>query len=102
MTKADDRLRAAFALNDPPPRDAGFSAAVMERVMRRRFLEDLAWQGVLAVAGAGLLGLLWRPLQTMLVSLSQSLAPAFAVLAVLVCGWVILNGRGDSDAILQT
>jgi len=36
----DDRLKALFAYDEPPARDPAFSAAVMEKIMRRRFLAD--------------------------------------------------------------
>ena len=62
MTQADDRLKALFALDEPPARDPAFSTAVMEQVMRRRFQEDVALLcGVSVVGGGGALAALADP-----------------------------------------
>src|SRR5690349_16992723 len=93
MPHADDQLKALFALDEPPPRDPGFSAAVMERVMRRRFLEEMGILSVLAVLGAAALWLLWPVLQPMLVTVSRGFAPALGAMALGVCAWIVLGGR---------
>jgi hypothetical protein len=93
MPSADERLSALFALDEPPPRDPAFSALVMERVMRRRFQEEVAWLSVLALAGAGALWLLWPVLHPMLVGLSRGFAPALGAIALGVGAWIMLAGR---------
>ncbi|THD63830.1 hypothetical protein [Phenylobacterium sp.] len=93
MTQADDRLKALFAQDVPPPRDAAFNAAVMERVMRQRFREDLAMLSGVSVISGGALWLVWPTLQTALVTLSQGLAPALGAVALAACAAMVLNGR---------
>jgi hypothetical protein len=93
MPPADERLSALFALDEPPLRDPAFSTLVMERVMRRRFQEEVAWLSVLAIAGGGLLWVLWPVLQPMLVALSRGFAPALGAIALGVCAWIVLGGR---------
>lgn len=96
MTQADDRLKALFSLDEPPARDPVFSTAVMEKVMRRRFQEDVALLCGLSVVGGGAFWLLWPTLQPVLVSLSQGLAPALGAIALAACALVILGGRPAS------
>jgi hypothetical protein len=93
MTQADDRLKALFALDEPAARDAAFSTAVMEQVMRRRFREDVAMLSGVSAVGAGALWLVWPTLQTALVTLSQGLAPALGAIGLAFCAAVILGGR---------
>jgi hypothetical protein len=93
MSHEDARLKALFALDEPPPRDAGFSMAVMERLMRRRFLEEVGVLSVLSVAGGVGLWILWPVLHPMLVTLSQGFAPAIGAMALGVCAWIVLGGR---------
>jgi hypothetical protein len=93
MPHADDRLKALFALDEPPPRDPAFSTSVMEAVMRRRFLEDVGMLSVLSLMGAAALWLLWPVLQPLLVTLSRGFAPALGAIALGVCAWIVLGGR---------
>jgi hypothetical protein len=102
MTEADARLKGLFAMDEPPARDAGFQATVMEQVLRRRFLEDVVMLCVASLAGAAVLWLFWRPLQAGLVAVSQGLAPAMGVLAALVFGWMILSGRPARAFLLES
>jgi len=99
MRQADDRLKALFAMDEPPTRDTAFSTAVMEKVMRRRFLEDVALLCGLSVAGGGAFWLLWPALQPVVVSLSQGLAPALSAIA-LAAG--ALGGRARSALGLES
>jgi hypothetical protein len=93
MSRDDERLKALFALDEPPARDAGFSTAVMEQLMRRRFLEDVGFLSVLTLAGAFGLWVLWPVLHPMLVTLSQGFAPAVGAIALGVCVWIVVGGR---------
>jgi hypothetical protein len=96
MTQADDRLRALFAGDEPAARDAPFSMAVMEKVMRRRFHEDVAILCGVSIAGGVTLWPLWPVLQPMLVSLSQGFAPALGAVALAVCAVMMLGGQARS------
>src|SRR5690349_11213642 len=100
MSRDDERLKALFALDEPPPRDAGFSTAVMERLMRRRFFEDVAFLSVLTLGGGLGLWVLWPVLQPMLVSVSQGFAPAVGAIALGVCAWIVLAGRPGAAAMV--
>ena len=85
MTHADDRLKALFALDEPPQADPVFSAEVMAKVMRQRFREEVALLSGVSVIGAGALWLVWPTLQAGLVSLSQGLAPAAPAVTLAAC-----------------
>lgn len=93
MTQADDRLKALFAQDEPPARDAAFSMAVMERLMRRRFLEDVAILCGVSVVGGAVLWPLWPVLQPALAALSQGFAPALGAVALAAGAAVIVGGR---------
>jgi sugar (pentulose or hexulose) kinase len=87
--RADDRLKALFALDEPAPRDTAFSAAVMEKVMRQRFREEVAMLSGVTVIGGGALWLVWPTLQAGLVTVSQSLAPAAGAAALAACATLV-------------
>jgi hypothetical protein len=93
MTQADDRLKALFAEDEPPARDAAFSMAVMERLVRRRFQEDVAILCGVSVAGGAVLWPLWPVLQPALVTLSQGFAPVLGAVALAACAVMVLGGR---------
>src|SRR4051812_35135400 len=93
MTQADDRLKALFALDEPPARDPAFSAEVMERVMRRRFQEDVAILSGPPVVGGVAFWAVWPALQPVLVMLSQGFAPALGAVALGVCAWIVAGGK---------
>lgn len=93
MSHADDPLKALFALDEPPPRDPAFSTAVMERLVRRRFLEEVGILSLLTIIGGAALWLLWPVLQPMLVTVSRGFAPAVGAVALGVCAWIVLGGR---------
>jgi hypothetical protein len=99
MTQTDDRLKALFALDEPAARDTVFATAVMEKVMRRRFQEDVALLSGLSVVGGGVFWLLWPTLQPAVLSLSQGLAPALGAIGLAAGALVILYGR-PSTALL--
>jgi hypothetical protein len=93
MTKADDRLKALFAEDEPPARDPGFTAEVMQSIARRRFQLDLAVLGGAAAVGGLVLWALWPVAQPALVSISQALAPAAGALALAAALVVVLGGK---------
>jgi hypothetical protein len=95
---ADDRLKALFAQDEPPVRDAVFSADVMAKVMRQRFREEVALLSGVSVIGAGALWLVWPTLQEGLVSLSQSLAPAIGPAALAACVTLVVGLRRPTPA----
>jgi hypothetical protein len=79
---ADDRLKALFAHDQPPARDPAFSAAVIERMARRRWLQDVGLlAGMSAVGGMALWGF-WPLIHPALGQLSGELAPAAVALVV--------------------
>jgi hypothetical protein len=92
MGEADDRLRALFAEQEPPARDALFQAAVMEAVMRRELKADMALLAGAAAVGALALWALWPALHPALVALSRELAPAAAALAAAAAAVIVLGG----------
>lgn len=102
MTQADDRLKALFAQDEPAPRDAVFSTAVMEKIMRRRFQEDVALLTGVSMAGGGALWLLWPTLQPVLVAISQGFAPALGAIALAACTLLVLSGRHGSALGIST
>lgn len=93
MKPADDRLTALFATDEPPAQDPAFSAAVMERLARRRWLQDIAFlAGVSGVGGLALWGA-WPLLQPALIALSGQLAPAAFGLALALSAVAMLGGQ---------
>lgn len=102
MTQADDRLKALFSQDEPPARDAVFSTAVMEKVMRRRFQEDVALLSGVSVVGAGVFWVVWPTLQPALVAVSQGFAPALGAMALAFCAAMILGGRPASTLGLES
>jgi hypothetical protein len=89
----DDRLKALFAHDEPPARDPAFSSAVMEELMRRRFLTDVAMLSGVSVLGGTALWALWPSLQPAVVAVSQGLAPAIVAAALALGAAVVFSGR---------
>jgi len=94
----DAHLKALFAEDEPPARDPAFSAAVMSRVARRRFVVDVA-----RLAGAAGLGglVLWalRPAaEPALVDLGAGLMPAAAAATLALALTWLLDGRVTAGA----
>jgi hypothetical protein len=89
----DAHLKSLFAEDEPPARDPAFSAAVMEKVARRRLLLDVAQlTGVTALGGL----VLWavRPaLQPLMVDAGAGLAPVAAAVTLAVTVMLLLDGR---------
>jgi FtsH-binding integral membrane protein len=102
MTRADDRLTALFAQDMPPAWDAAFSTAVLEKIVRRRFLEDVALLSVASLVVAAVFWAAWPILQPAVVTISQGLAPIVGVLALALCVGVILSGQASSALGLES
>ena len=102
MTQADDRLKALFALDEPPAQDPMFSHAVMEQVMRQRLREEVALLCAVSVVAAGVLWLVWPTLQPALIAISQWLAPALGAIVIAFCAALILGGRPAAALGLAT
>ena len=90
---ADARLKALFAQDEPPARDLMFSAAVMEHIVRQRFVEDVAKLVGSTVIGGMILWLLWPSLEPVITSLSQGLAPVAACLTLAAIVIWLAGGR---------
>jgi hypothetical protein len=95
MTPHDDRLKALFALDEPPARDPAFATAVVERLAKRRCLQDLAFLGALSAMGALALWAVWPVLQPAVTAVSDSLAPLAWALALAFSAVAILGGLGE-------
>ncbi|HEV2533219.1 hypothetical protein [Phenylobacterium sp.] len=102
MTPADARLKALFAHHAPPARDPAFSAAVVERLVRRRCLQDLALLGGLSTVGGVALWGLWPVLQPALIAVSDRLAPSAWALAVAFCAVAALGGLGERAPAVES
>jgi hypothetical protein len=102
MTPADERLKALFALDEPPARDPAFATAVGERLARRRCLLDLALLGALSALGGLALWALWPVLHPALVAVSDRLAPAAWALAVAFSAVAILGGLGERAPAVES
>ncbi|HVI32978.1 hypothetical protein [Phenylobacterium sp.] len=102
MREAEDKLAALFALDEPPPRDAAFSAEVMEAVIRREFQRDVALLTGASVVGAVALWAAWPVLQPAIVAVSQGLAPVAAGLAVAACAILLLSGRPSEPVEVES
>ncbi|HYE42102.1 MAG TPA: hypothetical protein VEA15_01810 [Caulobacteraceae bacterium] len=79
---AEERLKAAFALDEPPARDLGFSAAVMERVARRRLQRSLLLLVPPLLAACAVLWALGPLLLPLAEGLGQGLAPAAGIVVM--------------------
>lgn len=93
MTSADDRLTALFAQDEPPTYDPAFSTAVMERLVRRRWLQDMAFLAGLSALGGVVLWGVWPVLQPALTAVSGELAPAAFGVAVALSAVAMLGGQ---------
>lgn len=102
MTQADDRLKVLFSQDEPAARDAVFSTAVMEKVMRRRFQEDVALLSGVSVVGGAAFWLVWPIFQPALVAVSQGLAPALGAIVLAFCAAKIFGGRPGSPLGLES
>ena len=82
MSKADERLLAAFQSDLPPARDPAFVAEVMGRLERRGLMLDVATYAGLALAGAAVLWGVLPQLDPALGGWAPTLVPAAAVLTI--------------------
>lgn len=102
MREADEKLAALFALDEPPPRDAAFSAEVMEAVIRREFQKDVLLLSGASLVGAAALWAAWPVLHPAIVAVSQGLAPAAAGLALGAGAVWILTGRARAPVEVES
>jgi len=98
MTDADDRLKALFALDEPPARDPGFTTAVMEEIARREFRADMLQLAGVTALGALVLWALWPVVTPILTTASEALLPAAAGLA-LAAALTWLAGERPAEAL---
>lgn len=77
---ADDRIRAAFAAEEPPARDLAFTAAVMERVARRRLWRSLLLLAAPLVAATAVLWAAAPALAPLAEDMLAALQPAIGML----------------------
>lgn len=92
MTAADERLRTLFAYDEPPARDPAFSAELIERMARRRWLQDLGFLGGVSAIGAAVLWGVWPVAQPVLVMIASQLAPTALGFAVALSAVTVLSG----------
>ena len=92
---ADERLAAAFALDEPPARDLGFNTAVMERVARRRLQRSLLMLAPTLLAACAVLWALGPLLVPVAEQLGQGLAPA-AGIVVMVAALTVFSLKAAS------
>ena len=90
---ADARLKALFAQDEPPARDPMFSTAVMARVARRQFLQDVAFHTGVTVLGGLVLWAVWPSLQPLIAALGQDMAPVAACLTLAAIAIILVGGR---------
>ncbi|ESQ76369.1 hypothetical protein [Asticcacaulis sp. AC402] len=82
---SEDALKAllqADASAQPPARDIGFVIAVMQKVERRRFLDNLAWWISGAAAVIAVMGVVMPYLAPAFITLGDALLPAVIILSV--------------------
>jgi len=95
----DARLKALFAEDLPPARDAVFQATLMERVARRRFYLDVALiSGACTVLGV-VLWAVWPAIAPPVTEASQQLAPVAATLTLAAV--MVMIGGGQLPAVLR-
>jgi hypothetical protein len=93
MPHSDDRLRALFASDAPPAHDPAFAAAVMGKLARRRFRDELLHLSATTALGGLALWALWPQLAPAVTALSQAFAPALGVIALSASAWFVAAGR---------
>lgn len=98
----DDRLKALFSDSEPPARDPAFLAAVNERLVRRRWLQDMAFLGGVSVVGAIALWAVWPVIEPALLAVSDRLAPAAWALALAFAAVAILGGFGERTEVAES
>lgn len=98
----DDRLKSLFAQDEPPARDPAFSTAVTERLVRRRWLQDLGLLAGLTLVGGVALWATWPVLHPALTAVSDRLAPAAWALALAFSAVAILGGLGERAVVVES
>lgn len=98
MREADERLKALFAADEPLATDPAFSAAVMEAVLRREFVAELALLAGAAAVGALTLWAVWPALAPAVEAVSEAVAPLAATLALAIGTIFLLRGPRRAPA----
>ena len=91
----DQRLKAAFAFDEPPARDYAFTARVMQRVALRRLWLKLLLLVPPTLAAMAVLWAVAPQLEPLAASAFQGLQPVFAAVSVSLflaaAGWRLLR-----------
>ncbi len=89
MDGLEKDLTALLAADAPPARDAAFALAVMARIERRRYRDELVSNAAMACLAALLLFALAAPVTELMQGVSANLATVLAVtiLALWAMGW---------------
>ena len=91
----DQRLKAAFAFDEPPARDYAFTAGVMQRVALRRLWLKLLLLVPPTLAAMAVLWAVAPQLEPLAASAFQGLQPVFAAVSVSLflaaAGWRLLR-----------
>lgn len=97
---SEDALKALFAAEDAqitppsqPARDVGFVITVMEKIERRRLIENLGWWLTGGVVAIAVLFVIMPYVTPVLVQFGQDVVPAvitLAVLGMIAVGWQYL------------
>jgi hypothetical protein len=93
MTEADVRLKDLFAEDAPLARDPAFSAAVMEKIVRRRFVVDVARLSGVTALGGLVLWAVWPALAPIMADLGPGLMPVAACVTLAVTAILVIEGR---------
>lgn len=91
----EERLKAAFAADEPPARDYAFTVGVMQAVARRRLIVSLVMLLAPAIAAAAVLWGIAPQLEPLAETAAQGLQPAVGAVTVAVflalAGWRLLK-----------
>ena len=90
MTDVDERLKALFAGDLPPPHDPVFQARLLEVMVRRAFLVDLVLLLAFSLAAAAALWVFWPTVAGLAGLIGPAVQPALVALAA-VAGILLMT-----------
>lgn len=93
MDALEARLKALFAEDEPPARDAAFAARVAQVAARRRLRADLTWLALACGAAAAALFVFAPVLAPAVEVLARELAPVAAGLVLAAAATALVTGR---------